>query len=340
MPQTAYRIDFGQVESIVQDYYMPSIANQWALGNALYMRLKPRIKTYSGGRAIIAPLTFSQEGGGGQWWSGDDKQDTRVRNPYSSGIFYRKNFALPIVLTQDEEDSVGGNTQLMSLLTLKMENARPSVVDAVNQALFNDGTDPRQLGGLQHAIKDNPASSHTYGQITTSSTVNTWWQNQFDATAYTTGSGGSFMLARGGPVSKMWSKIGRASGKRPTMILSNWGSYTDFHDTLVTQERYQRPQQNSDLAKAGFENIMYKNAAWVVDERAPHDSGNVEKIYFVHEPSVRFVVHVKRNMNFVGWREPTDQFIRVAYIQFSAELCLTERRSMGVITNVDTDATS
>ena len=345
----AYTIDFGQVESIVQDYYMPTIRDQQFFANAVYHRFQKRKKTYTGGRSIIVPLSFSPEGGGGQWWAGMDKMDTRARNPITAAQFYRKNYSLPITLMRDEEDAVSGPTALMELVTAKMDIARPTSIDAIGTALFNDGTDPKVIGGLEYALKKSISTTApptmTYGGISSSNTANTWWNHQVNCNAYVTGE--SFAtLATGlvnpgfGPIGKMWSAIGRASGKRPTMILSNWGAYTDFHNALIVNERYPHPQQDNDLATAGFETVKFKNAVWVVDERAPHTSGNVESVYFLHEPAMNLIIHSKRNMSFDGWKEPTDQKVRIAYIDWAGEFILSERRCHGMLSNVNTAATS
>jgi hypothetical protein len=348
MALSRYIIDFGQVESNVQDYFMPGIRDQYFLSNAFYYRLQNRVKTYDGGRAIIQPLSFTAEGGGGQWWSGVDKMDTSVRNPITSAVFYRKNFTVPIVLTRDEEDSVNGPEVLYSLVNAKMQIARPTAVDSVGTALFNAGTDPKQVGGLQLVTT---TGTITYGNISTTTTSNTWWQPQGDATAYFTGTAGvtPFAASRGfGPIGKMWAKIGRASGKRPTLLVSNWGCYQDYHDSLagvggVTnfQSGGQRfVGMDSNLARAGFENVYYKNAPWVVDERAPHSATNIETLWMLHEPAMNLVVHSKRNMSFDGWREPVDQKVRIAYIDWAGEVVCSERRAQGSISNVDTSATS
>ena len=354
-PANIYQINWGQVESIVQDEFMPDIQDQVFFGNPIYYRLQKRKKIYYGGRAIVQALSFTQEGGGGQCGGGVDKMDTRVRNPITAAVFYRKNYSLPIIITRDEEDSVGGDTALTTLVKAKMDIGRITAIDAIGQAIFNDGTDPKQIGGLQHMIRIAPGTSHTYGGITTSSTVNTWWQNQADnpGSNYVTGAtGNTFAGVRGfGPIGRMWARIGRAAGtkNKPTMILSNWGSYQDYHDSLAGTgiggaasmaggQIYM--QQDADLARAGFENVMYKTAPWVVDERAPHDANNLEQVFMVNEPSINLVIHGKRNMSFDGWKEPTDQRVRISYIDWSGEMVCSQRRCMGVINKVDTTLTS
>ncbi|MFN0131275.1 MAG: phage major capsid protein [Phycisphaerales bacterium] len=351
MPPVASRsFDYGQVETIVQDYYLPMIRNQIFFENALYYRLRKRAKMYSGGRAIVQGLSFSVEGGGGQWWAGLDRMDIRPRNTISAAVFYRKNYSVALTVMRDEEDSVRGPEKIASLVESKMNILRPTAVDAIGTALFNDGTDPKVIGGLDLVCEDTPDTSHTYGGITVSSTVNSWWRNQADTTAYITGANSTFAGPRGfGPIGRMWSKIRRASGKSPTIIVSNTGAQEDYHAALAgpggagtaTMSGGQRyMQQDADLARAGFDNVMYKTAPWVVDERAPHSASNIEKVYFLHEPAINLCIHDARNMSFDGWYTPNDQRARTGYIDFSGELVCSERRCQGVLTNVDATLTS
>jgi len=351
---TAYPggLTFDEVGALVQDYYMPPIRDQYFLGNVLYweLRRRGRVKKYAGGRAIVQPLSFSPEGKGGQWWSGVDKLNTQVVSPITSAVYFRKNFSLPVVLTRDEEDSVNGPTALTSLLSAKMEIARPSAVEAVQKSLYSDGTDPKMLTGLEYALKSGSsgtqtAPSMTYGGISASTSNNTWWNAQYDNAAngtYATGSGGTFASDGPGfgPIGKMYSRIARLSGKRPNLLLSNWGLYSDYEFALNNQVRYTQPQQRNDLAEAGFLNLMYKKAAWVVDEMAPHDSSNKEILYYLFTDAMWLVIHQDRDMSWDNWREPTDQKVRVGYIDWSGELVITERRAFGKISNVDATLTT
>ena len=85
---------------------------------------------------------------------------------------------------------------------------------------------------------------------------------------------------------------------------------------------------------------MYKKAAWVVDDYAPHDASNKEHLYFAFTDAMWLIIHQDRDMSWDNWREPTDQKIRVGYIDWSGEICITERRAFGVIADVDATLTS
>lgn len=351
-------IDLGQVESIVQDYYLPTVRDQYFFSNALYYNLKQkgRVKEYNGGRAIFQPLSFAPEGGGGQWWSGVDKMDTRVRNPLTGATFYRKNYSVPLVITRDEEDSVGTDGhKIIDLVDAKMNIAKPTAVDAVGTELFNDGTDARKIGGLMLvtgglATVAGVNTSGTYGGIAWSSSSNSWWAPQQYATLSTTGAASTFAGKRGfGPIGLMWSRIRRLSGKSPTMFISNTGAYQDYHDSLAGPggagsavlsggQRY--IGSDASLAKAGFDNVMYKTAAWVCDERAPHTATGLECVFMLNEDTLNLVVHSARNMSMDQWYTPYDQRVKLTYIDWSGELVCSERRANGIITNIDAALTS
>jgi len=343
----SYIINFDQVSSLARNKHIPKLKDQFFLSNALFYRWKSRVKSWSGGPTIVAPLSFAPEGGGGAWYSGTDKFDTSIRNPIKAAQYFPKNAQVTVAIDSDEELAVTGPEAVLSLVDAKMKIAERTAADLIGTNLYNSGSNPKAITGLQFAIPDNITSAiQTYGGITCGgvapgSDPNGWWQPNSDATDIICGStigahASLFMQSVDNPMSKMWGKIALRSGKQPSLILSNWGAWTDFHNSMAKNERYDRPQQNSDLAKAGFRNLMYRSAPWVADERAPRSASNIEKVYLIDEDALGLWVHPQRNMHFEPWRKPIDQDARVAYIFWRGELCFDERRSSGVISAVDT----
>lgn len=343
---------WNQVNVMVQDYIIPTIHDQIFLSNAMFMRMKGRTKTFTGGRRIVVPLGWRTQGGI-KWFAGTDVFAPTVRDPFQAAEFTPKNANVDLTIDWDEEMTASGPEQVMSLMESKGEWARNTFFDGMGTDIYNDGSDPKALAGLQFALKEGAAGgdlapSMTYGGISRSSSSNTWWNHQsINTAAYTTGTAGTFLTDAGTPANitfgipnKMFAKIKLASGKAPTMILSNVGSWTDVHYQLVRNERYQRPQQQTDLFKAGFENFMFRSAAWVQDEKAPRDGSKVEKVYFIYEPAVRLHVDSRANFAFEPFRKPHNQMVRTAYILWRGEFIITEPRSCGVVGRVDTSAVS
>ena len=342
---------WNQVNVMVQDYIIPTIQDQIFLSNAMLNRLKSRTKHFTGGRRIVVPLGWRGQGGI-KWFAGADVFAPTIRDPFQAAEFTPKNANVDLTIDWDEEMTASGDQKVMDLMEAKGEWARSTFQDGMANDIYNDGTDSRALAGLQYALKSGTSGfvppTMTYGGISRSSTVNTWWNHNVDHTGYITGATSTFAggSASSGPsflpISKMFAAIKLKSGKAPTMILSNVGSWSDVHFALVKNELYQRPQQQSDLYKSGFENFMFRSAAWVQDEKAPRDTSanKFEKVYFIYEPAVRLYVDSRADFAFEPFRKPHNQMVRTAYILWRGELVVSEPRSCGVIDNVDTSAVS
>lgn len=348
----AYTINWDMVNSLVAPTYVQRIKDQFFFQNAAYYRLRDKVEDSEEGPFIVVPISYDQEGGGGGWYAGSDKFDTRVRDPFQAATFFWKNAHVPSAVTGDQELAVTGPRAVVKLVSAKMKVLESTMIHLLGGAngLFNDGSDPKAMTGLQHALKDTVGGgttvpSHQYGGITASSSSNSWWVHQMDspAVAYTTGPAGTYCSGTGGfqPWEKMLGQIGLASDKQPTLVFCNWGVFRDATSALIKNERYGRPQQDSDLAKVGFKNILFKDMPVVVDRQVPRDSATKkEKVYFIDERCLKLYVHPARNMHFQPWARPIDQDARIAYLFHRVELVFDERRSSGVQSNVDTTNTS
>ncbi len=343
MPTTS--INWDQVSTHVQDKMIPRVRNNVFNSNVAWYRMKDRVEKYSGGRKIVYPLAFEPEGGGGTYWQGADRIDTRHRNPITAAEYYAINAVVPITVLQEEEDMVRGPEMVMPLVASKMKLANRTAVSLLggSDGLFSAGANPKALAGLELALPDAPSTLHTYGGIQCSSSVNPWWRPQVDTTAYTTGTAGNFVQnANWAPFDKAWANIGlNSDGLAPTLVLMNWGGFNDVSGACTKLDSSFRPQQDTNLRKAGFINITYKNATIVVDPNVPRNSSTKkEKAYFLHEPSFNLVVHEARDFSFMPWRQAFDQFLKVAYILWRGQLCFSERRCNLKMTDIDTTATS
>lgn len=336
---------WNQVNVMTQDFIIPTIADQIFLSNAGFMRMKGRVKHFKGTRRIVVPLGWRTQGGL-KWFKGADVFAPTVRDPFQAAEFTPKNAAVDLTIDWDEEMTADSQEKVMDLMEAKGEWARNTFFDGMATDIYNDGSDPSALGGLQYALKDftggapGVAPTMTYGGISRSSTLNTWWNHQGDNTAYVTGQNSTFAGNNFLAINRMYAKIKLASGKKPTLILGNVGSYSDVHYFLVKTTTYQKPQQNGDLYNAGIDNFVYRGAPWVQDEKAPRDSNKIEKVYFLYEPAVRLWVDSRADFAYEPFRKPHNQMARTAYILWRGEFIISEPRSCGVMSSVDTSAVS
>jgi hypothetical protein len=185
----------------------------------------------------------------------------------------------------------------------------------------------------------------TYGGISrpaSTTTGNYWWNHSGDASTYTTGASGTFLLANLQALSYGFAQVFLKSAKFPNLILSNIGSWTDYHNHLIVNERYGKPQRDTATYDAGFENILYRGAPWVVDPRAPRttDANKVEQVYLLNTDTIKLYTHAQANFEYIPFREPYNQMAKVAYIVYRGELIFIEPRANHCITNVNTSAVS
>lgn len=343
----AFTIDYEGTSTLVREKVIPVIKDQFFKSNVLMYRIRPKAEMFSGGSFIRQPLSFAPEGGGGQWWSGTDRFNMTIRNPFTSATFFAKNFELPIVISQDDEDLVDGPEAFTSLMAAKMKIAERTVMDSLGgiNGIYNDGSNPKAITGLRYALG---STLKTYGGIPRTASAYTWWNHQIDATAYVTGTGGGgnyIQKAVMGPWDNMLMLQGLAGGHKSSLILVNYGVWNEILQMVHAKTSWFRPQQDDDLIKAGFESFRYRKLNVVVDEQVPRGTpygltAKHEQVYFIDESACHFWVHTKRNFSFTGFRPAWDQAVQGGHIFVRCELTFDEMRSSGLHSQVDTTATS
>ncbi len=353
----SFTFPWNTVNTLVGDTIDKTLREQVYKSNALLLRLSAKQKSFSGGRTLQIPLVWKTEGNG-QWFAGADILDTTIKDTVTMAVCTPKSFDVPISITWDDEKTVQGPTQLKSLLETKLELAKNTAQSLIAQDLYNDGSDFKRMTGLQYIFKDFtggapgvlPAQTYLgfarqgrYDGSGGGTQTNNWWIHQGDDTAYTdaaNGAGGFDPLTDGqvrSVLGKMWAKIGRAAGsaKVPTLIVSNWGSFTVYGNSLMSQDRRNYPQQDGKLAESGYDNLKYKRATWLVDEYAPLTvASGLEHIYFINEDTLQLRVHEDANFAFEPFRKPHNQMARVGFILWRGEMVCREPRANGVMSSV------
>lgn len=345
----SYSINWDQVSALTRLQHIPKLQDNVFVGSPFLTKVKGRKKAKELGKVLVAPLLVAQEGGGGDWYAGNDQHDTTIRNPITAATFYAKNSIVPIAIDEQEELEATTEAKVLDLLSEKMEAGEQTMRYLLEAALFNSATNPKAMTGLGFALPGANGgnafiASQTYGGITCGgsaigSDAAGYWQPNMDSNSgayYQCGSTGTFMQSPDNPLSKMFATIGLRCGKEPSLLVSNYGLWQDYHNALVKNERYDRPMQDSELAKSGFRSLMYRNAAWITSPLAPHVSTagatqGLETLYVLDEDAFNVYWDPRRDFFSEPWRKPYNQSTRVMYIKNRLELVFRERRSSGTI---------
>jgi len=345
---------WDSVNSLVQSVIEKTIRDQVFLSNAGLYEIRKNKKTKTGGRTWAFPLNWKVEGNGGGFFSGLKRLDTTVYDTITMAEFTPKNAYVPLAVSWEDTMIVAGPEEVRDLVSSRSEIARNTALDLLANNVYNSGTDAEAITGLQYIFGDwasaTTFTSQMYGGTTRAVTgvtgtgltgTNVWWAHQGDVTAYTCDPLTGTLTANNlQALGTAFARVKLLSGKWPNLILSNVYSWTAYHNALVKNERLQRPQQSSELGKAGFRNLMYRDAAWVADEKAPRSSSKIEKIYFLNTDTLQYCVDPRADLTWTGWRNPHDQMAQVGFFLNRAEMYCIEPRANLVMSAVDTSAIS
>jgi len=342
MAFTQSTINWDMVTSSCRFDYIPKLQDNIFYTNAFLQFIQSRVKDKQIGPMILARLLVGMEGGGGDWYAGTDQHDTTIRNPITAATFFGKNAIVASAIDETEELEATTTEKVADLLEDKMQIMEETSRFMLCSALFNAGTNQKALTGLQYALpahdSNNYINAQTYGGILSggsavSADANGFWQPNVSGALYATGPSGSFMQASAtdSPMGKMFAKAFLRCGRQPNLIVSNIGSWTDYHNALVKNERYDRALKNVKMAESGFDSLMYRGATWITDPLAPRTSGNVETVYTLDTNCFDVYWDPRRKFYMTPWREPYNQSTRVSYLKNRLELIFRERRSSGAM---------
>jgi len=152
--------------------YQDLVSNNNAL--LAVMKRKGMWQTYSGPR-IRQTLQVSKQIA--QWYAGYDELLNPAIDLFNDAYYEPKMVVVPIILSMQEILNNEGDNQLMDVLDSYMEAAEKSLNDAMDVAIYGDGSanGGKQLTGLKTAI---PITNNAgiYGGIDRSQAANAIWR--------------------------------------------------------------------------------------------------------------------------------------------------------------------
>ena len=292
-----------------------------------WMKDNKRLEAVEGGRFMAEPLIFAKSsnvkfiGKGSTVRLGDKEFLTEA-------IYEWRYLADSLVRFGTDDQKKRGKNQIISLMKAKIENAKNSLTDRIEEVLFGADTqgaidDTLPFHGLQKIIPDDPTAAGTFGGI--DQVVNTWWRDQtLNAT------GKSFTLVGDKLMREILNDCSNNKRQeRPDLILSGEKPYRLYEENLTTMHIV----DNSRLADAGFETIRFKGIDMVWSPSCADT-----RMYLPNTRYLKFKYDPQMNFDMTSWKEIPDQVNdRAAQIVLAGNLCTGRRRVHGVIHTIDTD---
>lgn len=293
--------------SISERYFVKKLSDNISTSNPLVMRVKK--DTADGGTDIRVPLHYAYVTGA-QWYAGDQTLNTNYNEKKIVAIYNWKQLDVPVVIVESDRLKNAGAAKILDLLKTEIEIAEKTAKNKFGTGMYSDGTtDPKSIAGTRNII----SASNTVGGIAQG--TYTWWGAQLDGTTT------NFSLGAAQVVYEACTE----DNDKPDLMTSYPGAFNRYWSLLQPQQRY----QNSQMGAAGFENLRFNQADFVVDSYCP--SGYVN---FINTKHLMLKSHSERN--FPGkldpFVKPVNQDARVAHFLWMGALVSDENRKLGAMT--------
>lgn len=242
----------------------------------------------------------------------------------TSAIYDWKQLASTVSISGIEEAQNSGEAAFLDLLNTKIEVARESVVQKMNEMFYAaggvSGSSPNDFHGIGLLIKD---TSTVVGGIDPAN--NTWWKSQVhDATTV-----GAFDHTDATELDRtmMTNVFNDASvgGDTPQFVITTQALHEKYEGLLQGNVRY----MDTALADAGFQSLEFKGRPVLFDEDCP-----AGEMYFINPKYLRLKVHRDRFFKAGPFIQPVDKDTRTMKMLTYGNLTINSRRHQGVITGL------
>lgn len=308
-------VNVGALLSTTLKLYRDTLVDNIFKSNAIFFSLKEKgaVKEEAGGERIVCPLMYGKNTTASSY-SGYDPLDTTPQAGIDSAEYNWKQYAVSITISGEEErKNAGSKTKIIDLLDAKTEQARMSLVEALDTGLFSDGTGngSKDLTGLQAMV----LASGTYGGI--NSALYTWWQAYVQYT--------SEAIA----LDDMRTAYNTCSvgGKDHPDLLVTTQTLFEKYEGLFTATITMLSDSTKKLADGGYQALEFKGNPIVWDELCP-----ATYCYFLNLKHMKLVIHKDANFKVSDFVKPENQDAKTANILFMGNVTCDRRKSMGVLT--------
>ncbi len=300
-------LTYDQISAITQKKYIPKMVDNIFDSNLLLKLLKEKCQMeVSGGTSIMIPLNYATNSASG-WFAGLDTLDTTDNDQITAAEYNWKQLYANITIRRIDEIKNSGDAAILNFVKSKVQIAEKTMADTMGTALYNTGSDSKAVAGLRHAF----LNTNTVGGIAQS--TYSWWNAQRDATTTTLS------------LSALQTQYNAAAidNDKPDIMVTTRANYNRFYNLLQPQQRF----MDSNLAKAGFESLMFNGCPVSVDSKVP-----ANHLFMLNSKYVHFIVHPEENFRFEPFVKPTNQNAKVAKIYFAGALGFSNLRMCAIFT--------
>lgn len=297
----------AEISALTQKYLIPKLVDNIFDSNAALQRAKKRgwYDTIDGGTQITQPLAYAVATSAGRY-SGSQTLLTDDNQSFTDAIWDWKQYYASINITRLDELKNAGKSAIVNHLKAKVQMAEKTLKNVLGTDLFSDGTTTNSFEGFKMIC----AITGTHGTIAKG--TYSWWQANLDST--TTAVAPSSVQALIGDCT--------VDADRPTVIFTTQDVFDDLWAAIQPQQRF----ADEDTLKAGFINLIFNGIPVIVDSHVP--SGY---LFTINENYIQLLAHKDENFRFTGFRQPTNQNVKVAQIFWTGAMTSSNNRMHGMM---------
>lgn len=265
--------NFDQILSTTLNNYIPKLQDNIFSARPLFYALTngSTMRTVSGGAKIVVPLIYGTNSTAGSY-AGTDTIDIAAQDGISAAEYDWKQYAATVTISGIEEAKNNGEAQIIDLLEGKIFQTQETIIENLNAMFYEDGQGNAQKD--MHGLNELVGTGMTVGGIDASDADNSWWRSQLtdEAGALTTAS-----------MATVYNNCS-VGNDQPTIMIASQAVYEAYEASLTANIRY----TDTDMADAGFQNLMFKGAPVTFDNQPNHLDG---KIFFLNTKYLQLVRH-------------------------------------------------
>jgi len=245
--------NFDEILSTTLKNYIPRLTDNIFSARPLFYALTngQTMRTVSGGAKIVVPIIYKANTTA-KSYAGTETIDIAAQTGITAAEYSWGQYASTVTINGLEEAQNNGEAQIIDLLEGKIFQTQESIIENMNTMFHGDGTTKAtDWNGLENIVNDSALTANALGGIDPSVTGNAFWKSQATTTT------GALTLAK---LATRYNSVS-VGNDQPTIIISKADDYESYEALLTSNIRY----TDTDMADAGFQNLMYKGAPWTFD---------------------------------------------------------------------------
>lgn len=317
--------NFDNLRATTIDNYLSGVGDSYSTHSRALVEFKKagRFQEDDGGTSLTEGVEYDGNGAAG-WVVGSERIQLKNKAFLTRASYPWKKAYSSIVVIGDEEAENSGSSKQVDLLFEKTESAMRALGNLLGAAFFSDGTDPKQMGGLQYLVSDTP-SAGVVGGIDPSVASNSFWRNYAKTDAMTSVNAITMF-------DNAMTKTTRNSDHVNLAFTDN-SSRAKYYAGLQAQQRF----MNTSKADGGFTDLMI-NGIPLINDQAMNGSCPAGHTYFINTYMMKFRVHKNWNPKRKGGIQSIDQDASVNTLWWRGNLTMKGREFHGVV--VDNNPTA